>query len=311
MNKKRRVDCLIVGAGPAGLTTAIYLARFRRTLALIDEGFSRAALIPTSHNLPGYPEGIAGPKLLELLREQARRYGATVESGTVSDIASMSDGAFRANVEMEPGAREIVAETVVLATGVSDVEPALPNLEHAIRLGYVRHCPVCDGFEIIDRNIAVIGYGASGLKEAMFLRTYTKEVTLLTLGERIRFSDEDLAQVRDAAIRVIESPVSEVFIEKNRIVGLRFEDDSERKFDTLYSALGCCINSALARKVGARTDEAEGTGAVIVDAHQRTSVPGLYAAGDVVLALNQIAVAYSGAAIAATQIHNALPKRHA
>lgn len=80
----RTVDCLIVGGGPAGLTTAIYLARFRRTLAIVDEGFSRAALIPVSHSLPGYPDGIAGPRLLALLRAQAQRYEATPRTGVVT-----------------------------------------------------------------------------------------------------------------------------------------------------------------------------------------------------------------------------------
>ena len=306
LESDRTVDCLIVGGGPAGLTAAIYLSRFRRTLAIVDEGFSRAALIPVSHNLPGYPDGIAGPRLLALLRAQARRYEATLRTGVVTGIRLLTDGRFSASIEAASGSEQIVARNVLLATGVCDIEPKLPNLEHAIRQGYVRHCAVCDGFEVIDLNVAVIGYGASGLKEALFLRTYTERLTLLTLGEAMSFSERERDDAQAAGIRVIEAPVIEVSTETNRVVALRLEDGSEHAFDSLYSALGCGINSALGSKLGARTDETEGNGALIVDAHQRTSVPGLYAAGDVTAGLNQIAVAYAGAAIAATQIHNSL-----
>lgn len=302
------VDCLIVGGGPAGLTAAIYMARFRRTFTLIDEGFSRAELIPLSHNLPGYPDGIPGPLLLERLRAQARRYGATARAGAVTDIELLPDGQFRASVEPSSGVEQIVAKNVLLATGVCDIEPRLPNLERAIRQGYVRHCAICDGFEVIDRNVAVMGHGAGGLKEALFLRTYTERLTLLTLGEPMSLSSGERGQAQTAGIRVIETPVAEVFIEANRIIALRLEDGSKHAFDSLYSALGCRINSTLARKLGARTDNSEGADALVVDAHQRTNVPGLYAAGDVIAGLNQIAVAYSGAAIAATEIHNSLPK---
>lgn len=188
LESDRTVDCLIVGGGPAGLTAAIYLSRFRRTLAIVDEGFSRAALIPVSHNLPGYPDGIAGPRLLALLRAQARRYEATPRTGVVTGIRLLTDGRFSASIEAASGSEQIVARNVLLATGVCDIEPK-PNLDHAIRQGYVRHCVICDGFEVIDLNVGVIGYGASGLKEALFLRTYTDRLTLFTLGEAMSLSD--------------------------------------------------------------------------------------------------------------------------
>lgn len=308
LESDRMVDCLIVGAGPAGLTAAIYLSRFRRTLAIVDEGFSRAALIPVSHNLPGYPDGIAGPRLLALLRAQAQRYEVTPRTGVVTGIRLLTDGRFSASIKAAAGPEQIVARNVLLATGVCDIEPQLPNLRHAIRQGYVRHCAICDGFEVIDLNVAVIGYGASGLKEALFLRTYTERLTLLTLGEAMSFSDRERDDAQAAGIRVIEAPVIEVSTEANRVVALRLEDGSEHAFDSLYSALGCRINSALGSKLGARTEKTDGTGALIVDAHQRSSVPGLYAAGDVIAGLNQISVAYAGGAIAATEIHNSLPK---
>src|SRR5688572_2470965 len=124
MDADHKVDCLIVGGGPAGLTAAIYLTRFRRSIALVDEGFSRAALIPKSHNYPGFPEGISGEELLDRLRRQAGRYGAAICHGRVTRIRR-SNGGFVG----EAGAIRFGTRKVLLATGVVDRNPTLPNLK--------------------------------------------------------------------------------------------------------------------------------------------------------------------------------------
>ena len=111
------LDCLIIGGGPAGLTAAIYLARYRRQALVVDAGESRAALIPESHNYPGF-QGIAGPALLERLRAQARRYGAELRRGTVSALARDGD-VFTAVADGE----RLRARTVILATGLVDKKP--------------------------------------------------------------------------------------------------------------------------------------------------------------------------------------------
>lgn len=294
------LDTLVIGAGPAGLTAAIYLARFRRNFMVIDAGASRAALIPLSHNYPGFPEGIGGNDLLGRLRAQALRYGSRIVSGIVGRLERSPEG-FAASMDE----RLLHARTVLLATGVMDIEPALPDLKDAIRQGYVRHCPVCDGYEIIDRKVAVIGWGKGGLKEALFLRTYTADLTLLTLGKAMGLESGDREALREAGIGVVEEPVGAVEIEGGRIRALRMASGRTQGFDTLYSALGACVRSDLAKALGADCDE---EGHVRTDGHQRTSVPGLYAAGDVVSGLNQISVATGQAAIAATAIHNELPE---
>lgn len=292
------LDCLVVGAGPGGLTAAIYLARFRRRFQVVDSGASRARLIPVSHNCPGFPDGIPGPVLLERLRAQAERYGAPIGAGTVERLQKAPDG-FAARTSLG----EIHARTVLLATGTVDIEPALPDLNDAVSRGLIRHCPICDAYEVVDHHVAVIGYGSGGLREALFLRTYTPHLTLLTLGQEMRLSDEEWRAAREAGIRVVEEPVAAVHLEGDKIAALRMHSGVEQRFDTLYSALGARERSGLARNLGARLDE---QGALLVDAHQRTSVPGLYAAGDVVHSLNQISVAYGQAAIATTHIHNTL-----
>ena len=292
-------DCLIVGGGPAGLITATYLARFRRETRVIDAGGSRAALIPTSHNYPGFPDGISGRELLVRLREQSRRYGATLTAGNVEKLERLADGTFRASADSET----IAARSIVIATGAMDVEPSLPNIKDAIRSGLVRHCPICDGYEIIGKVVAVIGRGAKGVNEARFLRHYTDKLTLFTLGAGEEISERDRVLLESAGVAIVDEALAEVCTQEGAIVGLQTRSGEIYRFDTLYSALGCHVRSDLARALGAACDQ---VGQIVVDERLRTTVPDVYAVGDVANDLNQMAVGAGHAAIAATTIHNKL-----
>jgi len=293
------LDCLVIGGGPAGLTAAIYLARFRRRFQVVDAGRSRAALIPTSHNHSGFPEGIHGRTLLSRMAEQARKYGSHIVQDSVTHLERGTDGIFIATV----GSEQITAHTVLLATGIVDREPALPDVPDAIQRGLVRHCGICDGYEVLGKRVAVIGHGSSGLHEALFLRTYTSDVTLLSLGCPLTLSEEERRKAGEAGIEVVEEPVARVIIEGDQIQSLAMREGECRSFDALYSALGSDARSNVVRTLGTHLDE---KGCVITDAHQRSSTDGLFAAGDVVRSLDQISVAMGQAAIAATAIHNRL-----
>lgn len=296
------LDCLVIGGGPAGLAAAVYLARFRRSLLLVDGGQSRAATVPISHNHPGFPKGVAGKALLARQRRQARRYGADMLRGEVTGLARDGE-VFLARIRDARGAgREVNARTVLLATGVVDIAPELDDLINAIRTGLVRYCPVCDAYEAADRKIAVLGSGKSGLGDALFMRHYTKDVTLLTLGRSMILDPEDRTRLAESGVKLIEEPVSELVINDDRVTALKTAG-GEHGFDLIYSALGCDHRSKLAQEIGAEIDEG---GAVVVTEHQRTSIAGLYAAGDVVAGLNQICIAHAQAAVAATDIHNQL-----
>ena len=142
------------------------------------------------------------------------------------------------------------------------------------------------------------------LAEALFIRRYSADVTVFTLGQPLGLSDHERRLLAQASIRVIETPVSEAFVEGNALVGLKTADASEYRFDTLYSALGARPRGEIAESFGIMCSD---TGCIRTDRHQRTSVPGVYACGDIVQeTLNQIAVATGHAAIAATTIHNEL-----
>ncbi|MGH1588831.1 NAD(P)/FAD-dependent oxidoreductase [Methylobacterium phyllosphaerae] len=296
------LDCVIIGGGPAGLTAALYLARFERRFLIVDAGDSRASYIPTSHNMPVFADGISGREIVSRQREHIARYGAQVVTGTVTALSKV-EGEFAARFKAESGpGREVRARRVLIATGADDVEPDLPDLPDAIRQGLVRYCPICDGYEARGKRIAVIGHGDKGLGEAVFVaRTYSRDVTLLTLGQGMELDAGKRERVGKHGIKVVHAPVTDLGVEDGRITVLRTEGGEEHRFEVLYSALGLKLRSDLALGLGARHD---GTGALVVDEHNRTTVPGLYAAGGVVRGLDQVVVAMGHGAVAATDIHN-------
>ena len=295
-------DCLIIGAGPAGLVAATYLARFRRDLVVVDAGRSRAALIPTSHNCPGFPLGIGGPRLLQRLREQAETYGITIEQARVDRLVR-DDGHFRSD---DANGRQWHARTVVLATGTVDRLPPVEGGEAActaaIDAGVLRLCAVCDGYEARGERIGVLAPADDALRHALFLRTFSPHV------EAIRSHDGDpapdcRAEAETTGVELLPPP-RRVRCD-DQACEVEFDGGDVRRYDTLYPVLGSDNQSQLALSLGAEVD---GEGALRTDPHQQTTVEGLYAIGDVVSALNQIAVAVGHAAIAATAIHNRLPR---
>lgn len=293
------VDAVIIGGGPAGLVAATYLARFRRRFVVFDSGASRASRIPVSHNLPGFPDGLPGETLLSRMRDQAERYGARILQETVQRLDRGADGGFIA----ETATRTVRSRMVLLATGCVDREPELPDIPEATRNGFMRYCPICDAYEVMGQKVAIIGYGACSLREALLLRGYTDDLTLLTLGRPFQFSPEDRRGLRDAGVRVIEAPVRRLELTDGAIEAWHMESGEKHRFDAVYSALGRDVRSELAQALGA---EADAEGALVVDDHQRTTVARLYAAGDAVKGLAQVSVATGQAAIAATDINNQL-----
>lgn len=297
------LDCLVIGGGPAGLTAAIYLARFRLRVGIVDSGESRASMIPRTHNHAGYPGGISGNALLGRMRKQALEFGAAVRAGTVDTLQLLND-MFLAHL----GPETLRARTVLLATGVVNTRPDMDLKAHdiALKRGLLRYCPICDGYEVTDKRIGVIGSRTRGHDEALFLRMYSKDITLVAPDGGHDLSDEERKDLHDAGVALHDGPCGPLKIEAHRI--LVPVPATTLAFDTVYPALGSTIRSDLARMLGAKATEED---CLLVDDHQRTSVPGIYAAGDVTKGLDQISHAMGEASVAATTIRNDLAKAHA
>lgn len=298
MDYAKNFDCLIIGGGPAGLTAATYLGRFRRKVLVIDAGDSRALQIPESHNYPGFADGIAGPDLLRELRQQATKYGAELLEGTAQALKRDGD-----IYTVSVAGRSVSAPRVLLATGLKDQEPDMPGLRQAVANTSIRYCPVCDAYEATDKNIAVYGSIKDAEAKAVFMRTYSKRVTLLPTDETI----DDAARERMAAIGVTLSASAPVDLRPiDGGIAVNLASGEPLQFDVLYPVLGCDVRSDLLTTLGA---EHTNVGCVVVDDKQRTTVENIFAAGDVVSDLHQLSVAAGHAAIAATAIHASLPKQ--
>ena len=295
------LDCLVIGGGPAGLTAAIYLARFHLNLLVLDAGDSRASLIPCTHNHAGFPDGISGEELLERMRAQARKYGAAIETGRVTRL-DRGEGGFSA----EWGSGSARARTVLLATGVANRRPPMDEKLHdeALARGLIRYCPICDGYEVTDKCVGVIGSGPNGVAEAVFLRGYTADITLIAPHEVHEVAAEDRARLRALGIRTVDGPCEAVAaLDKAIVVDT---PSGHYTFDSVYPALGSDIHNELAGQIGVALNSE--TGCILVEGHQRTNVPGAYAAGDVVIGLDQISHAMGEGGVAATTIGNDLAK---
>lgn len=292
------LDCLIVGGGPAGLTAGVYLARYRRRILLVDADESRLAWIPRSRNVPAYPDGIEGRELLRRLREHARQYRVPMQHGRVERLAGR-DGAFEALA----GGERVRARKVLLATGAREVVPELPGADEGLAAGNVRYCPVCDGFETQQQRVAVLGREIHGLRESLFVAGFDNQVTWLSMGSQDAVPREDMARLRQRGVLIADQMPLHIRCMPGDGVEVEMVDGRRLLFDVLYPALGLQHASGLATDLGA---ELQSNGQLLVDDHLQSTVQGLYAAGDVAAGLNQIAVAYGHAAIAATAIHNSL-----
>jgi thioredoxin reductase (NADPH) len=295
-------DCLIIGGGPAGLTAAIYLARFHLRTTVIDAGRSRAGLIPRTNNHAGFPNGISGRELLARMRQQARRFGVEFHRGSVDTLAKANE-----RFTASSGSLAIAARCVLLATGVTNIAPGMSAQVHdaALKQGQLRYCPICDAYEASGQRIAVIGTGGRAAKEAEFVRAYTDDVTLIAPHGAHELEKAQRDALQNIGVTLVDGP-AEDFELTERAIRLVCPA-GHYSFDTMYPALGSKIHSELAIALGADCSE---EGCIRVDTHQSTSVPGLFAAGDVVLGLDQISHAMGEAGVAATAMRNWLGKSH-
>jgi thioredoxin reductase (NADPH) len=207
----------------------------------------------------------------------------------------------------QAGKQEIRARNILLATGVIDEKPSFHGLPESIYNGLIRFCPICDGFEAINKHIGVIGPLSTALPKALFLRTYTPHITLFITNADIDLDDKLQADLRAANLG-FSSNLAVGVTPGDDCITVRTDDGKKTTVDILYPAMGAQVRTQLAMSLGAKADE---KGYLVTDSRQCTSIHGLYAAGDITLDISQIAVATGQAAIAATAIHNNLPKIYA
>lgn len=282
--KTEKTDLLVIGAGPAGISAALYARRGGLAVTVVTKGIETGGLAKTEkiENYYGFAEPISGKELLRRGAAGAERLGVQIVEDELLALSfnDTFDG-FKAQAQQH----EWEAPAVVLAAGASRRTLPIPGVAEFEGRG-VSYCAICDAFFYRGKQVAVIGSGEYALHEAQVLQPHAGKVMLLTNGEPLQVPVPDAIEVRTQKLAAVEGG--------DRVTGVRFEDGTELPLDGIFLAIGTAGSSELARKIGAMLDGTD----VKVDAQQATNVPGLFAAGDCTGGLLQVAKAVHEGAVA-------------
>jgi thioredoxin reductase (NADPH) len=267
-------DTIVVGGGPAGLSAALYLARYNRQVLVLDSGHGRSTHHQVNRNYLGFPDGVATVHLRELGREQLSRYGNTrVLHHTITHLDGDAAHGFTARAQ----GHAWHARTVVLATGVLDHFPHFPGWESYVGRSMF-WCITCDGYENRGRAILVVGHTDASAGEAMQLHSLTNRISLLTNSDTDEISPKFRRRLDAAGIPVIHDRIAEAHGSNGVLEAITTRGGRKLVLEALFSIQGATPETSLARQLGVALAP---TGWIQVDTEQKTSVSGVYAAGDV------------------------------
>ncbi|MBT2499172.1 NAD(P)/FAD-dependent oxidoreductase [Agromyces sp. ISL-38] len=289
-------DVIIIGGGSAGLSAALMLGRARRRVLVVDGGAPRNRFAPHMHGVLGR-DGWSPLDLLAVGREEVERYGVVIESTDVTTTSLTADGfeVVLPTGELHHGRRMLVA------TGQRDELPDIPGLAEQWGTGAVV-CPYCDGWEVRDRRIAVLGTAPMSVHQAQLLRQWSADVTYFVNGVELPADAYAGLVARGIAIETRE--VTRIIADEDgRLRGIRLADCTDVAVDSIFLHPLPVPNDVVLRQLGAATTEELGIDWVAVDAEGRTSVPGLWAAGNVTSARTSVPIASAAGNLAGATIN--------
>jgi thioredoxin reductase len=297
MPDPEQYDVIVIGGGPAGLAAALWLARYRRSVRLFDAQDPRNKETWAVH---GY-FGIEDPPPLELRsigRQQAANAGAELEAAVAKAVAGQLDD-FRVTLADD---RIFRARRILFATGLKDIVPEVPGFDDFYGTS-IWHCPDCDGPSIIGKKVGILGWGTSIAKYALYFLTWTDRLTVLTHSHPKDMSDDAIATLQEYGIPVNQKAITALEGTGGRLERVAFHDGTSEDFEALFFHVACGPGSTLPQDVGCAADD---EGIIQVDRDFATSVPGVYAAGDITPGTRLvIRAAYEGTR-AAMGIHKSL-----
>jgi Thioredoxin reductase len=295
---KKSYDVAVVGGGPAGLTGALWLARYLHSVVLVDSGDPRNW---KSRGVNGFlgESGIKPAQLRGHGRAECEKFGVRLIDECVDTATNLNGESFELTLS---GGEIIVASRILLAIGIRDVWPDIEGLERCF--GETVHvCPDCDGYESRGRKIVVVGKGRKAIGMALALTTWTPKIVICTNGEPAAMDDLECAKLKPLNIPVIESRIKRAIANGDEINAVELEDGMLLDCDRLYFAIGQYPADDLGAQLKCDRDE---FGLIVVDERYHTSVKNVYAAGDIVPGPQLAIAAASDGAIAALAIHHSL-----
>ncbi|QCU78716.1 NAD(P)/FAD-dependent oxidoreductase [Citricoccus sp. SGAir0253] len=278
------VDALVIGGGPAGLSAALWLGRYRRHTLVVDSGHQRNLPAALAHGVPGR-DPVPPAELLADLRAGLEPYpDVRLAAGTVTEVCGDVERGFTAVVD---GRHEVAAARVVIATGVGDRLPGLEGLSAHYGLD-VHHCPACDGFEVRGRDVVVLGDGPQVPAFASELLDWAATVRIVTDAAGAAFEEGQRRTLAEHGIEVVDGRAAALAGAPGELSGVVLADGTVVPGAAVFFSYAHRPANALARALGCDLDE---DGQVLVDGFQLTSVPGVYAAGDLAPGLQLVAIA--------------------
>ena len=293
-----RYDVAIVGAGPAGLSAALWLSRYLHKVVVVDSGDPRNWETRGINGFLGH-QGIRSPELRAIGRQEAEKYGAEFVDGEVETAEGEAGDTF--TIKLRNGS-VICSNRILLAIGIKDVWPAIPGLDSCY--GETAHvCPDCDGYETRDKNTVDIGAGRKAVGMALALTTWTKQIVICTNGEPADMNQELLNQLKSLNIPVIEAAIKFISSREGIISSIDLAGGMCLDCERLYFAIGQFPGDDLGSQLGCKRDQ---IGRLVIDDRNHTSVKNVYAAGDIAPGPQMAIVAAASGAIASIAIHASL-----
>lgn len=293
-------DCIVIGAGPAGLSASLFLARYLRRTLTFHHNSPRNEYAHGIHGFLGH-HGIRPNELLARGRDEVTSHGGLIVEACVNNVERISSERFR--VVAGPESRTFDARRLLLATGLRDLTPDCPGFREFYGSS-VFHCPDCDGFEVKDRRVAVLSHGQKAAPFAVNLLTWTNQLTLLTDNREV--PDEDRAKLAELGVATRTDAVTGLDGDTStrQLKRVLFSEGEPLECDALFFSLGTELASNFHETLGCRLDAESDL--LWVDETQQTSVHGVYAAGDITPRSQLAVVAAAEGAMAAIHIHRSL-----
>ncbi len=305
--ERKEHEVIMVGAGPTALSAAIYTTREDIETLLLEKGVTGglAAITDWVDNYPGFPDGVSGMDLAQKLEAQAVRFGAKIDPAEVLSIKKAGD-----KIVLETSDGEMGAKAVLLASGSDYKRLGIPGEEEYYAKG-VHFCATCDGAFYRDKRLVVVGGGNSAVQEAIFLTRYATHIDMLVRKDKMRASDvlqKDLEKYKDKITVHFNTTTDEIVAKDGKVVGVKGTRDKQKEviFDTdgVFIFIGLKPNTEFLKGSGVELDE---IGLIKTGIDLETSIPGIFAAGDVRSgATMQIASASGEGATAALEIRKYL-----
>lgn len=295
-------DVLIIGAGPAGLSAGLQLARSNRSVLVFDRGKQRTIYAHNYRNYLGFPEGIAGKRLLELGKEQARLFGVNIVDAEAAKVTRLAKDRF----EVEAGGSVYQGKRLVIATGISDRMPNIPGVMNFMGTS-VFHCLDCEGYELINKKVVVFGHKNSAADAALRILSFTDQVFIASHVDALKIDEKYLSKLQENRIEVITAPIEALHGENGMLSEIEFTDGSRRVVEFGYSTSGTTVHNELAASLGVETIP---NGHILVDKDMKTGADNIWAVGDIINNSQQVSLAVAEGIRAAIMINKTLLKEN-